>query len=1341
MTNNIRILKNAISTITCTLPSGFTGTTLLTVSALEFENSVLFQVTGNTVNNNAVFVVSAADNNQIERVYFYQVTSGIISLAIGSYSIETSADIAPMPVINGQVNVNIASDYYDKPAINAYSASTLININSKLPILTFAAYTGSSLNNYYTKSQDDTLFVKFSGLTWSNLLNKPTLFDGAYNSLSGKPTLFSGSYTDLSNKPSLFSGSYIDLTNKPNLGVYLTGVSWSQVTSKPTLFSGAYSGLTGKPNLAIYLTGVTWSQVSSKPTLFDGAYASLSGKPTLFSGAYADLSGKPTLFTGNTFTASGGTRLRLVGNNLTIYSITGGTGGGGTWGSITGTLSSQTDLNTALGLKLIKTDFNTFSGTTLPTNYYNKTQINSYTGATTTAIGNRLLTSTYSTYTGATATAIGLKLAKTDFNTYSANTNNIFTNVTDTYLLARNGSVLTGVTQTKFNTTTAFNSYTGATATAIGNRLLTSTYSTYTGATLTLINGKLATAGCAADSAKFNNVLPAGYLLSGGTAKNSLCLNGHTEGNLSVSYATTAGGAPATDVSAWAKAGTKPSYTYTEVGALAAAGTACCAVIASCLAGVSIAGNANYATTAGAAPASDVCAWAKASVKPTYTASEVGALATAGTAADSSKLGGVLPAGYLLSGGTAKNSLCLGGALANTFAPINAPTFTGTVGGITAAMVGALATAGTATDSSKLGGVLPAGYLLSGGTAKNSLCLGGNLANTFAPLASPSFTTCTCAPIVCATTCFVGSGAGLTGTAAAFTVNNASCVNGHLEANLSVANSACLGGTLAASYALKTNAITGATNLGTGQAIYTSVAGNKIQLKSLKVLGGISITNDSTSITLSGGSTGGGGGTWGSITGTLSAQTDLQAALNSKSGTGHTHTTYQLKTDFNTYTGATATAIGLKLNTSAISAWALAGTKPSYTAAEVSAVATSAFNTYSGTTLPANYYSKTQINSYSGATNTLISNRLLTSSFNTYSGNTNTLISNRLLTSTYSTYTGATLTLINGKLSTTACAADSNKLNNVTAAGYLLSGGTAKNSLCLGGNLANTFASLTSPLFVTNACAPIFLGSTCICSPLVCASTSANALKFIENGTCLANTYLGCAATAVCATNAINSACLGGTLAACFAPKAAPTFTGTVVIPTPFTIGAISMTATGTELNYVAGVTSAIQTQLGTKAPLASPSFTTCTCAPIVCATTCFVGSGAGLTGTAASLTANNATCLGGNAAATYQNALITVNAQTASYTLVLTDAGKLVTMSNASANNLTIPLNSSVAYSVGTQITIISIGAGQTTIVATGGVTLNSAGAMKKLRVQYSSGTLIKTATDTWYLVGDLIT
>lgn len=97
------------------------------------------------------------------------------------------------------------------------------------------------------------------------------------------------------------------------------------------------------------------------------------------------------------------------------------------------------------------------------------------------------------------------------------------------------------------------------------------------------------------------------------------------------------------------------------------------------------------------------------------------------------------------------------------------------------------------------------------------------------------------------------------------------------------------------------------------------------------------------------------------------------------------------------------------------------------------------------------------------------------------------------------------------------------------------------------------------------------------------------------------------------------------------------------------------------------------------------------------------------------------------------------INAQTGtSYTLVLSDAGKLVTLSNASAITLTIPTNASVAFPTGTVIDIAQIGAGQVT-VGGASVTINSADGDKKLRVQYSSGSLIKTGTDTWLLVGDI--
>ena len=98
----------------------------------------------------------------------------------------------------------------------------------------------------------------------------------------------------------------------------------------------------------------------------------------------------------------------------------------------------------------------------------------------------------------------------------------------------------------------------------------------------------------------------------------------------------------------------------------------------------------------------------------------------------------------------------------------------------------------------------------------------------------------------------------------------------------------------------------------------------------------------------------------------------------------------------------------------------------------------------------------------------------------------------------------------------------------------------------------------------------------------------------------------------------------------------------------------------------------------------------------------------------------------------------VITNAQAASYTLVLADKDKLVEISNASANTLTVPLNSSVAFPIGTQITILQTGAGATTITATGGVTINATPGLI-LRAQWSSVTLIKRAENTWVALGDL--
>lgn len=102
--------------------------------------------------------------------------------------------------------------------------------------------------------------------------------------------------------------------------------------------------------------------------------------------------------------------------------------------------------------------------------------------------------------------------------------------------------------------------------------------------------------------------------------------------------------------------------------------------------------------------------------------------------------------------------------------------------------------------------------------------------------------------------------------------------------------------------------------------------------------------------------------------------------------------------------------------------------------------------------------------------------------------------------------------------------------------------------------------------------------------------------------------------------------------------------------------------------------------------------------------------------------------------------AIVAINAQTGTtYTAVLTDDGKLITMSNASANTFTVPPNSSVAFGIGTQLNIAQLSTGATTIVAGSGVTLNSAGSKLKLAAQYAVATCVKTDTNTWFVVGNL--
>lgn len=93
---------------------------------------------------------------------------------------------------------------------------------------------------------------------------------------------------------------------------------------------------------------------------------------------------------------------------------------------------------------------------------------------------------------------------------------------------------------------------------------------------------------------------------------------------------------------------------------------------------------------------------------------------------------------------------------------------------------------------------------------------------------------------------------------------------------------------------------------------------------------------------------------------------------------------------------------------------------------------------------------------------------------------------------------------------------------------------------------------------------------------------------------------------------------------------------------------------------------------------------------------------------------------------------------KTASHTLELSDASGYVRMNVASAHNLTVPPNGTVAFVVGAVIQVRQVGVGQTTVVAGAGVTINTSETLKA-RKQGSTLTLVKVGTNEWDLTGDL--
>jgi hypothetical protein len=105
----------------------------------------------------------------------------------------------------------------------------------------------------------------------------------------------------------------------------------------------------------------------------------------------------------------------------------------------------------------------------------------------------------------------------------------------------------------------------------------------------------------------------------------------------------------------------------------------------------------------------------------------------------------------------------------------------------------------------------------------------------------------------------------------------------------------------------------------------------------------------------------------------------------------------------------------------------------------------------------------------------------------------------------------------------------------------------------------------------------------------------------------------------------------------------------------------------------------------------------------------------------------------------TYFTTALRINNQASDYTATIDDwlSDTITRMTSASANNYTVPLNSSVNFPIGTQLLVAQAGAGQTTIVATVGVTINATGL--KISATKQAVTLIQVALNEWDAFGNL--
>jgi hypothetical protein len=390
--------------ITSTVPTGATVSWGGIVGTISNQTDLWHILTGTTA--------ATASKLSISTFNFYTGTT-----APATYLTKSAFNIYS--------GTTVPANYYNKSQINSYSASTLTNINSRLLTSVFNTFTGTTLPaGYYNKAQINS----YTGQTSTLIGTKISKVTGA--TVNDIATFSAGGSIQDSGKQFTTTVQSVGLATNNNVPTELAvrnAINSAIVAA--VILQGDWNATTNTPDLQVtgITTGYAWR-------------VSVSGTTNLGGITYWQV--------GDMAIKSASGWIRTVAADISAI-----------WGNIVGTLSNQTDLQNALNAKLNTSTFSTYTGTTVPNTYYNKSQINSYSASTLTNINSRLLTSVFNIYTGTTAPAT--YLTKSAFNSFT-------------------GTTLPAGYYNK----SQINSYSASTLTNINSRLLTSVFSTFTGTTL-----------------------------------------------------------------------------------------------------------------------------------------------------------------------------------------------------------------------------------------------------------------------------------------------------------------------------------------------------------------------------------------------------------------------------------------------------------------------------------------------------------------------------------------------------------------------------------------------------------------------------------------------------------------------------------------------------------------------------------------------------------------------------------------------------------------------------------------------------------------------------------------